>query len=379
MEKETLKMAFYGDFCSYFPEKQNLGKELQNLINRQDLNIVNFEGPLKGNELHTANEYYLKQSENAPSWLTSRGFNVISLANNHLYDWGKVGAYNTVCAFHGKAEIIGFGTWDEVYSVRFFNVKGYRIGILAVTQADLSSLKDKWTDGDKVGCAYINHPEINMLLAEARPKCDYLFVLAHGGVEFMSVPLPEWRDRYRNFIDIGVDAVIASHPHVPQGKECYKGKWIYYSIGNFCFDKGGEDNLIPHWNNGVVVCAEISDSGLVFKECLTLLHKHEVEIDSNSDSLCYFKGLCELLENDARYVEVLNREVLALYRKYEIWLLNGYNAVPASPRGLRTVYRFLRAFIRGKRNDRLLLHQLRAEDSRWLMIREYKMMSQTDL
>lgn len=129
----------------------------------------------------------------------------------------------------------------------------------------------------------------------------------------------------------------------------------------------------------MVVCAEISDSGLVFKECLTLLHKHEVEIDSNSDSLCYFKGLCELLENDARYVEVLNREVMALYREYEIWLLNGYNAVSASPCSLRIVYRFLRALLKGKRNDRLVLHHLRSEDSSRIKSRAYKIMSQTDL
>lgn len=381
MEKETLKIAFYGDFCSYISslsERQFIGKKLQNLISRQDLNVVNFEGPLKGDELHTANDNYLKQSEDSPSWLTSHGFNVINLANNHIYDWGEGGVRNTKNAFLGKAEVLGCGTWNEAYSVRFFNIKGYKIGILAVTQADLSSLKDKWTDGDKVGCAWINHPEINVLLTEARQCCDYLFVLAHGGVEYMSVPLPEWRDRYRNFIDIGVDAVIATHPHVPQGKECYKGKYIYYSIGNFCFDMGKE-NVKPHWNNGVVVCAEISDLGLTFKEHLTRLHKHEVEIDSSSDSLYYFTSLCELLENDVFYAKVLKKEVMVFYKQYESWLLMGYNAVSATPRSLRAVYRFLRALIKGNRNDRLLLHQLRTEDARWLMTRAYKMMSHTDL
>lgn len=48
---------------------------------------------------------------------------------------------------------------------------------------------------------------------------DYLIVFNHGGVEYMDVPLPEWRDVYRLWIEMGADAVIASHPHVPQGYE----------------------------------------------------------------------------------------------------------------------------------------------------------------
>ena len=77
-----------------------------------------------------------------------------------------------------------------------------------------------------------------------------LIVQVHAGVELLDVPIPEWRAKYRQLIDLGADVVIAHHPHVMQGIEEYKGKLICYSLGNFYFDYPSNH---PQWNTGAML------------------------------------------------------------------------------------------------------------------------------
>lgn len=377
MEDKILKLAFFGDFCSYIPNKQQIGQQLQKLIDQQNLNIINFEGCLQYGTLHTAGTFFLEQSHDSPQWLINHGFNVINLANNHAYDWGEEGLRKTKDAF-SNVRVIGCGKWEEAYRVSFFELQGFKLGLFVATSADLSALKDKWTDETKFGCPWINHLSVNNIIKNAKLQCDYLFIMVHAGVEYMSVPLPEWRDRYRNLIDMGADVVIATHPHVLQGMEYYNGKAIFYSLGNFCFDKGVECK-IPHWNNGLIVCIELSDKGIHIKKHLTKLENHEVEIDHSDISTTYFNDLCALLDDKKLYMKCLNKEVLELCKKYESWLLNGLHASKCEPKSIKGVYRYLRTLLYGHKNYRVALHQVREESTRWLLARAYKLLSNTNL
>ncbi|MBR5352415.1 MAG: CapA family protein [Bacteroidales bacterium] len=65
---------------------------------------------------------------------------------------------------------------------------------------------------------------------------DYLFVLPHDGIEYVDAPMPETIARYRDFIDYGADGIFGAHLHCPQGWEEYKGRPIFYSLGNFFFN-----------------------------------------------------------------------------------------------------------------------------------------------
>ena len=84
-----------------------------------------------------------------------------------------------------------------------------------------------------------------------------MIIFAHAGLEDEINPLPEWQDVYRNFIDLGAYAIIASHPHIVQGFEIYKGRYIFYSLGNFAFDLNKNNQLNRkeelNWNRGLVV------------------------------------------------------------------------------------------------------------------------------
>ena len=66
------------------------------------------------------------------------------------------------------------------------------------------------------------HPKVSSIIQTLKVNVDFLFLIVHAGVEYMDIPIPEIRNLYKSYIDLGADAIIASHPHVPQGYEEYK-------------------------------------------------------------------------------------------------------------------------------------------------------------
>lgn len=100
MDNTIIRLVFVGDFCAYSPENIKMGSELRETILNSDVRVINFEGPLQRGTLHTANSFFLKQSDESPKWCIDNGFNLIGLANNHAYDFGPDGLKATVDAFN---------------------------------------------------------------------------------------------------------------------------------------------------------------------------------------------------------------------------------------------------------------------------------------
>ena len=240
-----IKLFFAGDFCSK-PSTTNITveKELRNIISNSDISVVNFEVPLKphGDNFPKENYERFYQNDDAPSFLKSIGFNLFAIANNHLFDWGNEGYIRTKEELQDEA--FGAGNYDEAYSVKVVDVNHKKIGFLAVTYNSRRGTFSDVLNHDGYGCAYIDDLKVNHIIHEKKKELDYLFVLPHAGIEYIDAPIPELIAKYRDFIDWGADAVIASHPHCPQGWEIYKEKPIIYSLGNFFFNKSLPDSLL---------------------------------------------------------------------------------------------------------------------------------------
>src|SRR5690606_27896818 len=86
---------------------------------------------------------------------------------------------------------------------------------------------------------------------EARPNCDFIIVIYHGGHEGYNLPSPRMKQLCHFYVDLGVDAVICHHAHVYSGYEVYQGAPIFYGLGNFCFDKKNRYNIA--WTTGYSV------------------------------------------------------------------------------------------------------------------------------
>ena len=301
----TVNLFFAGDFCSK-PSTTNINvsNELRDIIQSCEIKVVNFEVPLKPNITLPHQQYErFWQNDDVPGFLKDLGFNLFSIANNHAFDWGVEGFKKTKAAL-GEASF-GAGTYDEAYRIKVCEINGIKIGFLALSYAAYTGVFDDVLHHEGLGCAYINDLRVNHDIMEAKKKVNYLFVLPHDGIEYIDIPLPETIARYRDFIDYGADGVIGSHPHCPQGWEEYKGKPIFYSLGNFFFNSKNTPDFRadkPHWYEGLCVKLELSTGVIHFQIINTRnLDNKQIVIDKGEDRKNIDQQLCTYLVDSQAY------------------------------------------------------------------------------
>ena len=310
MRTNKTRLFFAGDFCSKpSTSRITVSNDLRSLIQSCDLKVINFEVPLKPEiELpHQKRERFF-QNDDAPGFLKDLGFNLFQLANNHAFDWGEAGFRKTKEALGDAA--FGAGIYDEAYKVKVVEVNGLRIGFMALSFAAYTGVFDDVTNHNCLGCAYINDLRVNHDIMEAKKVVDYLFILPHDGIEYIDVPLPETIARYRDFIDYGADGVIGTHPHCPQGWEKYKGKPIFYSLGNFLFNsKEGYDYRATnrlYWYEGLCVVMTI-ENGTMDWEVVNTRNVDNVSIVLDHDEVrCdHNRQICNYLLDQNNYLNYL--------------------------------------------------------------------------
>ena len=321
MKNTTL--FFAGDFCSK-PTTSfiTVSEELSDLIRSCDLKVVNFEVPLKPDaELPPQQYERFWQHDDVPDFLSGLGFNLFSIANNHAFDWGEAGFKKTKAVLGDRA--FGAGTYEEAYKVKICEVNGVKVGFLALTYAAYTGVFDDVMNREGLGCAYINDLRVNHDIVEAKKQVDYLFVLPHDGIEYIDVPLPETIAKYRDFIDWGADGVIGSHPHCPQGWEEYKGKPIFYSLGNFFFNSK-EDTLYrawnrPHWYEGMCVVLFLREGNISYHIVNTRnIDNVSLVIDHESGREEHNIKLLAYLKDDESYRAYLNSQCERLAKGQEM-------------------------------------------------------------
>jgi len=366
----SVSLIFCGDFIAQNPFDIALSDDFKKLLSDCDIRCLNLEGPLPiGNPVTIKGTALLPQSMDSPRWCVENGFNLISLSNNHTGDFGESALIKTVDEFK-SALIIGVGTWEEAYRVKTIEINSIKIGFLSVAQCEFGILNDYWTSKESVGCAWINYPRLNNIIAEAKRSLDYLFVITHAGIEFFDYPLPEWRDRYKELIDSGADAIIGGHPHVPQGWELHKGKPIFYSLGNFYFDM---ENKRDYFNNGLAVVLTVDDKGYSsFKVINTVFEKTEIRIDSSDKIKLHNTETCQILANEQEYIKKVDKMCLTLWRSYEATLLRALNSDRTTLSFKEWVKYLLHTLQRRKPEYRFILNYLRCESHRYAITRVLK-------
>lgn len=246
LRHDTLKVfKKYVDDYGYDYFFQNV----RSLFQSDDLTVINLEGPLTDVGTMTTKTKICFNGD--PAWtpiMTNSSVEVCTFANNHNLDMGEEGFNRTLEVLANAG--LGYSVYDKVYRT---TLKGVRISILAF---------DKWTN---------KQPEVVEAVQQERPNCDLLIVCFHWGWEMKFKPDKDQKTMGRAIVDAGADLVIGNHPHVFSGVEKYKGKYIAYSLGNFCF--GG--NTAPRdqrcmlfqqtftFENGV-----IGDGGINIIPCL---------------------------------------------------------------------------------------------------------------
>lgn len=237
---ENITIGFTGDvaFSEYtqdlYKTPENISKKIYDFLNANDYNVINFESPItdflktKKNALAHRSDLdslkYIKNTIKQP---------ILSLANNHMMDFGYIGLEDTLENIENEGiEYIGAGENKEDATKYIILGDKIKVGILAF------QYKDYFVATNTVcGTAHDKHKElIQKNIKELRKKVDWVVLVYHGGDEFLNVPMPYIRKKYKNFLKWGADIVVAHHPHTVQGYERVKNKTIFYSLGNFIFD-----------------------------------------------------------------------------------------------------------------------------------------------
>ena len=216
-----------------------LSSDLQNILKSADILIINneFSFSTRG-EAMAGKEYTFRVPPSYVSILTEMGVDVAGVANNHALDYGKDAYTDTLSTLHsaGIPTVGGGNSYNEAAAPAVLNKNGETFAILATSRVIPSG---SWNiDNSTPGMLTTYDP--NELIAEikkAKASYNHVLVEVHWGKEYADHPEDYQVDFAHKYIDAGADAVIGMHPHVLQGIEFYKGKPIFYSLGNFMFFK----------------------------------------------------------------------------------------------------------------------------------------------
>jgi poly-gamma-glutamate synthesis protein (capsule biosynthesis protein) len=164
--------------------------------------------------------------------LTAVPFEVATLANNHVFDYGLAGFRETLEVLRRNGiRTIGAGmTFEEATAPLRLTVKGARLTIVNFGEGeDLTAS----TGGPGV-CGW-EIDRLARLIRKAKGRGDFVIAIGHAGLEYVPFPPPYVVAAFRTLSDAGADCVVGHHPHVPQGLETRRGRLIAYSLGNFAF------------------------------------------------------------------------------------------------------------------------------------------------
>lgn len=359
-----MNIIIAGDFCprrrivKLIENKQyeSIFTQVKELTDKVDYSIVNFESPVVINEAAPIKKTgpNLQCTENAVEAIKYAGFDCVTLANNHFYDFGDVGVKDTINTLNlYSIDFLGGGTnINEAKKTLYKEIKGKKVAFINFCEREWS-IATELTGGSSPLNPIRNHYQIK----EAKEKADYVIVIVHGGREHYQLPLPRMKETYQFFIDSGADAVVNHHQYCYSGYEIYKEKPIFYGLGNFCFDsKTAKRNKL--WEEGVLLKLSINDKIdfelIPYVQCgenpnVEIL-KNKEEFNKKIKDLNIIINDKELLES--RFIEQVKKERKG-YISYLEPIRNKYILKLQQKR-------LLPSFIRGK-YKKLILNLIRCE------------------
>jgi len=251
--KEEITLMLVGDIMldrgvEYMVEKYDDGDfkfpflKIADDLKGAKLLFGNLEGPISDKGTKVGSIYSFRNDPKAIEGLSYAGFDVISLANNHAFDYGREALEDTFLRLKTAGiDYVGAGFNEgEAYGGStpvIKEIEGTKIGFLAYT--NLGPEIWKATERNS-GIAWINENDFEKIkkdIENAKSQADILIVSLHSGEEYLS-ELTQFQIEFsKAAIDAGANIVIGHHPHVIQRNEKYKDGWIFYSLGNFVFDQ----------------------------------------------------------------------------------------------------------------------------------------------
>lgn len=242
---------------------ETLFQGVKDLLASSDVVIGNLEGSITNFESKSQKDTSLLQFTFDPSYarlLRSHNVALVSLANNHAFDYGSEG-YAQTFEHLTKVGILPFGSPRNDKST---------LALLRLKDKDFCffGYHDLFSSDQTGTVARITDTT----------DCSYKIVFAHWGEEYKVQENDRQKKLAHEFIDAGADLVIGAHPHVVQPIEIYKGKAIFYSLGNFIFDQ----NFSFETTHGLAVRVSFLEDKTEFELIPIFIDRDEVKIANDA-------------------------------------------------------------------------------------------------
>lgn len=244
---EPITLLFVGDIMLDRGAELKIKKEgqedwnfpflkIQDYLKTADILFGNLEGPISDKGTKVGSIYSFRADPRATKGLSFAGFDLLSLANNHMFDYGVKALEDTFLRLKEvDIDYVGAGfNREEAYLPIIKEIKGGQIAFLAYTNL----APKNWEAGeDYSGLALLSEERLREDIKAVKKQADITVVSFHFGQEYQTKSNAEQQYFGHLAIDLGADLVVGHHPHVVQEIEQYEHGYIAYSLGNFVFDQ----------------------------------------------------------------------------------------------------------------------------------------------
>ena len=224
-----------------------ISEELIKIMQNADVFCLNneFTYSLDGEKL-AGKSYTFRANPTRVEVLSQMGVDVVTLANNHSFDYGSQSLLDTLDTLEGE-EIKYFGAGrnlKEAMEPVYFSVDGKTIAFVGASRAE-KNIKTPQATETEPGILRCYETELFLeTIKEAKENADFVLAYVHWGTEY-SYELEEVQlTTGKEYLDAGADVIIGAHSHCLQGMEYYKDKPIIYSLGNFWFNGKTLDTML---------------------------------------------------------------------------------------------------------------------------------------
>jgi poly-gamma-glutamate capsule biosynthesis protein CapA/YwtB (metallophosphatase superfamily) len=280
-----------------------------NILSAADIAVANLEAPLTASGIRFLDKKYtFKVIPDFIQGIKNAGFDVLTLANNHIADWGCEGLSNTLAILDSN-RLIHCGAGVNVHRACepvLLEKSAVKIAFIGFS---LTFPEEFWASDSVCGTCFATESRIHEVITKAKAQARLVVVCFHWGAEKSTIPKDYQKQFGHLAVDSGADLVIGHHPHVLQGLELYKNRLIAYSLGNFVFGSNSQTS-----RDSAILVATVGSAGII----QAVIHP----ISVYNDQVHFRPEIMTGSEKD-RVISVLNELSLPLNRMRPIISADG--------------------------------------------------------
>lgn len=320
-----INILFAGDFIP--PAKLDVfSKDIIDLLSGADFSILNLEAPV------TINKKSIKKIGNNfrvdPSKFTciyNKFFKAVSLANNHIRDFGDEGVTDTLsfCRQNG-IQFVGAGQ-NKIEASRPLKL---RIQNRQITVFNYCEKEFNEASEGQAGANVFDLITAYQEILRERVYDNFIIVIFHGGIEYNYMPSRIITKQMRFLIDIGVDFILCHHSHRYSGIEIYRNKPIFYGLGNLLAPTKTKN--YPDWYKGIIVQLKIDYNKIDFELHPTMMENDFQKVfllsgEAKNDIIRHVDELSLTIKDENLFKEYWIKEFQELESRNKI-----YNIITSS-------------------------------------------------